>query len=525
MQKELPLKTTHVDWRNFKTSEELKKFLNTEQSARRLKFAVRVFYVLQWTKDHPEEMAKTGAMWCKDGFHFVCNSQLLGEFLLIKPNTINTNFRSHSFVIQLSQPHSLLTEFPNMHDIKNWRKRSNPFYSFTINSKESDIVLIPCKPNMNDLTKQNGFISSSQNVQPIIELTSSSQDVQTNPGQRTYRISPKFNATLFNLNQQKKQNDTGNEISLSQDPPEYDNDLTESFKSSQDQKTTNIQPLIIPLKSQRTPIPYPFFKQPIVTEEKSHNSIPIIIPDSKNSTKNPVQAFPPRLQHKYVLHSSLPEAVYNFVKNESEAILETELLFSKMKKSPTYKNAIILEALREWLEISDSPSAPFDKVCDYIVNDSDEKYKKKFYSNVSLLIRSPGSNITDTVPFASFVKFIAQYGYVPECQKNIMDLSSLEDDESFETWFQPFLSDAAVLQLMSKEPRDTPWILRPGAIVGMFSLHQYYNEKIITTSIDFNATANANENRNFSIVGEREGLIQAASIRHLLLDLLDLSGN
>ena len=195
------------------------------------------------------------------------------------------------------------------------------------------------------------------------------------------------------------------------------------------------------------------------------------------------------------------------------------------QKSTAYKNLIILEALKEWLQISETPTAPFDSVCEYIIKDCDAQNKQKLYSNVSYLLRSPGSNITDTVPFASFVKFIAQYGYVPNCQKNIIDLSSTNNDENFEKWFQPFISDAGITQLLSKQPLEITWILRPSVVVGMFSLHQLFNGKIISTSIDFNPTAPIEDNRSFSIVGEKEGLIQAGSIRHLLLDLLDLSGN
>ena len=544
MEKEVPPKTQKVDWRNFSTADELKKFLNSDQAARKMKFAVRVFYVLQWTKEHPQEMAKTGAMWCRDGFHFICNSQALGEFLLIKPNTINTNFRSHSFVIELNNSPSTISEFPNMRDIKNWRKRSNPYYSFTINSKESDIVMIPCKPNM-DYPKQFNFISSHANMQQISDYHSYSQDYSS-LSQRAYP-QPNLNSDLITINQKSSPSEIGKEISLSQDPQDLDLNSYQNPNGTTIHKNSIIQqidgPLSVPSKSQN-----PLFSNYIIqpnSYQKPQSSIPIILPDSNNNANNinsnttnvnainisndkkkaKPQSFPPRLQHKYVLHSSLPEAVYNFIKEETEAIFETELLFSKLKKSTAYKNLIILEALKEWLQISETPTAPFDSVCEYIIKDCDAQNKQKLYSNVSYLLRSPGSNITDTVPFASFVKFIAQYGYVPNCQKNIIDLSSTNNDENFEKWFQPFISDAGITQLLSKQPLEITWILRPSVVVGMFSLHQLFNGKIISTSIDFNPTAPIEDNRSFSIVGEKEGLIQAGSIRHLLLDLLDLSGN
>lgn len=127
------------------TVAELKTFLNNPTTERRMKFAVRVFHVLQWTHIHPEEVFNTGAVWCNDGRHFLCNSKIIGDLLNIRPNTINTNFRSHSFSIENTQPHIISSDFPILKDTKNWRKRVNNHFNFCITANESEISKIPCK--------------------------------------------------------------------------------------------------------------------------------------------------------------------------------------------------------------------------------------------------------------------------------------------------------------------------------------------------------------------------------------------
>ncbi|EAY20472.1 hypothetical protein TVAG_110850 [Trichomonas vaginalis G3] len=142
---------------SFNTSAELKEFLNSSQNERRMKFAVRVFYVLQWTTSHPEAVQDTGAIWCKNGYYFICNSTLIGEFLNIRPNTINTNFRSHLFTIELSQPQLLLAEFPMIKDTRNWRKRVNHSFPFHSGCTELDIIRIPCRP-LNEQPKNTQLV-------------------------------------------------------------------------------------------------------------------------------------------------------------------------------------------------------------------------------------------------------------------------------------------------------------------------------------------------------------------------------
>ena len=536
MEKEVPLRFGPQEKMEFETVEQLKEYLNSDTSTRRMKFAVRVFYVLQRTKQHPDEMMKTGAIWCHDGIHFICNSQLLGEFLLIKPNTINTNFRSHSFTIENNQPPAIISEFPMLRDIRNWRKRYNPYYQFTANSKESDVVAIPCKPPTSDIIIDRSRInnttssssSNSQNPSNAISLSSAQSSQSTGPLIQSFGIfsSQQFQAprTIPGM--------PGFSVSIGHDSGASSqiNTIDDSHDSQSSECVATIRfPPIVPTKSKNM-LPKIFNPNPEQNGKKSV-SIPIAIPQNQTDNETsqmdrPAIVYPPRIQHKRQesrsIRSLLPEAVYNFVINDYQAFLETELIYSKLKKSPQTNNLILFEAMKEWLNFSESPNTSFENVCAFISQGIPDEYKEKLSNNIAILLKGSGSNEGESISFASFVKFVAQYGFVPQCQKNLIELSSPRENESFSTWFQPNLTDNAAVQKLSQEPSLSNWILRPSSVIGMFVLHYYSNGNLVTSLIDYNPTADMKRDCSFSMIGEKEGLIQASSIRHLLFDILDL---
>lgn len=126
----------------FTTPDQLQKFFKSND---RIKFSVKVFYVLQFVEENPVFINECGAKWCSDGIHFISNAALLGETLSIKPNTINTNFRSHYFKVISSSTPELISDFPSLTDAKNWKKRINQQYNFSSQTSIDEINSIPCQ--------------------------------------------------------------------------------------------------------------------------------------------------------------------------------------------------------------------------------------------------------------------------------------------------------------------------------------------------------------------------------------------
>ena len=129
----------------------------------RIKFSVKVFYVLQFVERYPDYKNECGA----DGKHFISNSTLLGNTLSIKPNTINTNFRSHGFKIIPYKAIELSTDFPNLSDIRNWKKRINQKYNFNHLSLIDEINNIPCQPIPGLKTQKNYIFNQNSLTLPL----------------------------------------------------------------------------------------------------------------------------------------------------------------------------------------------------------------------------------------------------------------------------------------------------------------------------------------------------------------------
>lgn len=123
--------------------EELKNLIGRDQSSW-VKFATKLFHVLTFSRFHPGSLFLLGASWCSDGMHFICNSGVMGVFVGLKANSIDTHFREHGFeIIRYSVP-DLTTEFPCLPANGNWKKRLSRWHIFTAFTSLSDIERIPC---------------------------------------------------------------------------------------------------------------------------------------------------------------------------------------------------------------------------------------------------------------------------------------------------------------------------------------------------------------------------------------------
>lgn len=110
----------------------------------KIKFCVRILQLLNETLLDNTKIKNIGLAWCEDGFHFICNSQILGNYINLKANSINTNFRAHSFQIENFNIVEIQKKFGNLPDIKNWKMRRNTSFEFTTESFEFEVGKIPC---------------------------------------------------------------------------------------------------------------------------------------------------------------------------------------------------------------------------------------------------------------------------------------------------------------------------------------------------------------------------------------------
>lgn len=128
---------------NLKPANE-KSLIQSTNNRNKPKFCVKILRLLQETLKDEKKIPEIGLAWCEDGTHFVCNSQILGSYLKLKSNSINTNFRAHSFQIENISFDDLRKMYGDLPDLKNWKMRRIVNYSFNHKSTESDVDKIPC---------------------------------------------------------------------------------------------------------------------------------------------------------------------------------------------------------------------------------------------------------------------------------------------------------------------------------------------------------------------------------------------
>ena len=127
---------------SFTSCEELREYVIGDQSKGRIKFSVKVLHVLKHCLENPHLVPKLGVSWCPDGTSFVCNSKIIGSFLNLRSNSINTNFRAHGFQIIETPVTDVISWFGNLPDINNWKRRKNVLFKWTTQTtpEEADNV-------------------------------------------------------------------------------------------------------------------------------------------------------------------------------------------------------------------------------------------------------------------------------------------------------------------------------------------------------------------------------------------------
>ncbi|EAX88515.1 hypothetical protein TVAG_428240 [Trichomonas vaginalis G3] len=135
------------------------KVCNDEQ-IKRIKFTVKIIALLRYTLKHPEHIKTIGIGWFPDGKTIVSNAKILGNFLGLRSNSINTNFRAHNFQIVPVVRSEIITAFGSLPDLANWNKRRQVAFPFSISTTIEDaekikpiglpnsgLLLVPHEPN------------------------------------------------------------------------------------------------------------------------------------------------------------------------------------------------------------------------------------------------------------------------------------------------------------------------------------------------------------------------------------------
>lgn len=175
----------------FKDVQNLKEYLNKEHQGSRIKFATKVFHVLNFTKEHPESINICGAAWCNDGAHFICNANIMAGFLNLRSNSINTNFRDHGFRIDHSSLSQVKHDFPHLMNIKNWKMRSNTIFAFKYNLNVEEIEKIPCtsaRPSYVDPEKMTSFSLSNMTSSANVSAMNSQESSQNTSAASSFSI-------------------------------------------------------------------------------------------------------------------------------------------------------------------------------------------------------------------------------------------------------------------------------------------------------------------------------------------------
>lgn len=119
--------------------EELRNALVVDPTKAKTKFCVKLCRALKLVLENPDDATTIGLRWCPDNVHFFCNARIFADFLGIKLNTINSNFRVYGFSIDTSSPYD-----PGfLPDAKSWKVRWNPRETWNSNTTEQEAERIP----------------------------------------------------------------------------------------------------------------------------------------------------------------------------------------------------------------------------------------------------------------------------------------------------------------------------------------------------------------------------------------------
>ena len=110
---------------------------------KKLPFKLRIFRILKYVEVHPEDKITIGIFW-DDDKSFICNSKILGDFLGIKDNSMNTNLRESGFQIDDSfGTHDVMKRFGSLPNANRWKRRSHYSGNFTKTTTEREMMDLP----------------------------------------------------------------------------------------------------------------------------------------------------------------------------------------------------------------------------------------------------------------------------------------------------------------------------------------------------------------------------------------------
>jgi hypothetical protein len=117
---------------------DLKAFQESLSETRpKIPFIAKLLLILNYTLEHPDTVGNIGVFWLPDQQSIVSNSAILGAFLGIKSNSINTNFREEGFTPPRVIPKQwLVRQHPCLQGIEPneatyWKKRKHADLQFT----------------------------------------------------------------------------------------------------------------------------------------------------------------------------------------------------------------------------------------------------------------------------------------------------------------------------------------------------------------------------------------------------------
>lgn len=113
--------------------------LQDEKPTTKLRFPMRLLYLLRETSKNPGIVGTVGIGWYKDRRSFICNTRLLGEYFKLRQNSINANFRDHGFDIVESKTSDIIEMHGVLPDIQNWKRRRHRQYQISPEMSDADV--------------------------------------------------------------------------------------------------------------------------------------------------------------------------------------------------------------------------------------------------------------------------------------------------------------------------------------------------------------------------------------------------
>lgn len=445
---------------DFKSPEELILYFKSND---RIKFTVKLFYVLQFVEKYPEYQNDCGTSWCSDGRNFISNPIILGKTLSIKPNTINANFRSHGFAIIPVKFEELSAEFPNLSDVKNWKKRINHQYNFCSTSFIDEVKQIPCRPFPSLKSLEKSFFISNT---PCANYVAIPLKIVSKPP-----INEHKDTKNDDVNQEIKNNilnNINNQISF-QMPPE-----TQSLLSN-DNNT--------------------YFDTGILMNKISNN-IEMSCFLTLSATKDWIQI------------------VGNVSKADPNQVVEAIAANYQTLPQYTQLKANILYLLLSHSKLTHQPdkSLSFDQFLNFFLR----------YGCIS----KAASYINDLTVFSNNSSAFSLYSSSSSensQDSNYLDSQPASLFASkFQTWFQPSFNAATSIKILENQPLKT-WLLRPSSKPGRFTLHYKSSKKCVSaTYIEFNPMNALNE-PPLKVMVENEGFSGALNWNSMLFDVMKLN--